>query len=151
MNIKWELRKARANAARRAAYFLKNQDQIRERILRQEASLKAEDDRRLIKWAKLSVYPEGRCKAVKGLVRQAKQGRPCLDCGGVFPPEAMDYDHRDHTTKKGDVSKMTRGGPGYVAAEIAKCDLVCSNCHRVRTARRRAGLPAVLPAPEYEI
>jgi len=25
-----------------------------------------------------------------------------------------------------------------VAAEIAKCDLVCANCHRLRTASRRA-------------
>lgn len=74
-----------------------------------------------------------------------------MDCGGSFHPEAMDYDHRDPKTKRGSVKDMVKHSPSALMAEIAKCDLVCANCHRVRTARRRQGLPAVLPPPEYEI
>lgn len=67
---------------------------------------------------------------------------PCMDCGGRFDPECMDFDHRDGTTKVRDVANFT-AGQGTVAgllAEIAKCDVVCANCHRLRTkARRKPG------------
>jgi hypothetical protein len=64
----------------------------------------------------------------------------------------MDFDHLGEAPKCFEVSAgNSKFSWEKVLAEIAKCDLVCANCHRVRTARRRAGLPAVLPAPEYEI
>jgi predicted Zn-ribbon and HTH transcriptional regulator len=83
-----------------------------------------------------------------------KAGQPCQDCGGCFHSHAMEWDHRDGEIKSFSISYMGREGRvgrELLAIEIAKCDLVCSNCHRARTARRRQGLPAVLPAPEYEI
>ncbi len=59
---------------------------------------------------------------------------PCMDCGGRFPPVAMDFDHRLDTFKVREVSRcQTRT---QVDAEVARCDLICSNCHRVRTAAR---------------
>ncbi len=72
---------------------------------------------------------------MKNLVRAAKRG-PCMDCGGVFPPEAMDFDHRDPSSKimaVGDLLNSTTQW-GRVESEIKKCDLVCANCHRLRTA-----------------
>lgn len=64
----------------------------------------------------------------------ALKGKPCADCGGVFPPYVMDFDHLDATTKLFSVSNMRyRGGRKRLLEEIAKCDLVCANCHRVRT------------------
>lgn len=63
---------------------------------------------------------------------------PCTDCGGRFPAVCMDFDHvRD--TKRGNVSVLVTGGYSLesILREIAKCELVCANCHRVRTARRR--------------
>jgi hypothetical protein len=84
------------------------------------------------------------------IVQSAKQ-RPCMDCGGVFRPEAMDFDHRGDEPKAFNLS-LSDGYPlDQVLEEIAKCDVVCSNCHRVRTVRRRSGLPATLPPPDYEI
>jgi len=82
----------------------------------------------------------------------AEKRKPCADCGGIFHPHSMDFDHRDPSTKAANVSnllKLTRRED--LLREISKCDLVCSNCHRVRTTRRRAGLPATLPEPEYSI
>ena len=61
--------------------------------------------------------------------------RPCHDCGQTFPPECMDFDHRDGTTKADNVSRLLHSWPALLA-EIAKCDLVCANCHRIRTRRR---------------
>jgi hypothetical protein len=68
---------------------------------------------------------------------------PCVDCGGRFAPCVMDFDHRDARTKAYTVSRMIgRAGTAKILAEIAKCDIVCANCHRDRTYRRReAGSP----------
>lgn len=77
---------------------------------------------------------------------------PCTDCGWVLPKEVMDYDHREPDIKVDNVgSLMFRASDRRLEAEIEKCDLVCANCHRVRESRRRAGLPATLPPPEYHI
>lgn len=59
-----------------------------------------------------------------------------MDCGGTFPPECMDYDHRPGTEKYYGVGQLT-GSLTKMKAEIAKCDLVCANCHRIRTHARR--------------
>lgn len=49
----------------------------------------------------------------------------------------MDFDHRDPATKQYTVSRMVgRAGTDAILVEVAKCDIVCANCHRVRTWRR---------------
>jgi hypothetical protein len=64
---------------------------------------------------------------------------PCSDCGGRFPPCAMDFDHRDSTSKVQGVTRMiARASIERILAEVDKCDIVCANCHRVRTFRRRS-------------
>jgi len=57
-----------------------------------------------------------------------------MDCGGDFPSCVMDFDHRDPTAKKYNVSQMLyRFSWKKIQDEIEKCDLVCANCHRIRT------------------
>lgn len=60
---------------------------------------------------------------------------PCADCGRTRPPEAMDFDHADGD-KVQNITDMWSWGRDKVVAEIAKCQLVCANCHRVRTVQR---------------
>lgn len=62
-----------------------------------------------------------------------KEGKPCADCGQVYPPYVMDFDHRDPPLKTRGVTNMLMYSKERILAEIAKCDLVCANCHRVRT------------------
>jgi hypothetical protein len=63
---------------------------------------------------------------------------PCMDCGGRFPPCAMEFDHRDPSTKVQGVTRMIgRAGIERILAEVDKCDIVCTNCHRLRTFERR--------------
>jgi hypothetical protein len=69
-------------------------------------------------------------------------GVPCMDCDGVFDWVAMDFDHRPEETKSfGLATKGTLvANPENIAKimkEVDKCDLICSNCHRVRTWRVR--------------
>lgn len=73
-------------------------------------------------------------------LRELKEASPCTDCGVQYPYYVMDFDHlRD---KKYQVALMP--GMGYdiptIKAEIEKCELVCANCHRVRTFTREQHL-----------
>lgn len=74
----------------------------------------------------------------KKVVRRAKQ-RACADCGGDFPPHVMDFDHV-RGVKLGNIAALkTFATTAMLLAEIAKCDVVCSNCHRIRTHQRQKG------------
>jgi len=58
----------------------------------------------------------------------------------------MDFDHvrgdKEFTVSKA-VQRAYALTLSRVRAEIAKCDVVCANCHRIRTERRRyAGQPS---------
>lgn len=61
------------------------------------------------------------------------KSRPCMDCGNEFPPYVMDFDHRDPSTKSCTLASMHRAPIEAIKIEAAKCDVVCSNCHRIRT------------------
>ena len=59
---------------------------------------------------------------------------PCLDCGGDFPPFVMEFDHREPATKRVLVChRAGRASDRRILEEVAKCDIVCSKCHRNRT------------------
>lgn len=80
----------------------------------------------------------------------ALKAKPCADCGGRFDPVCMDFDHRPGETKKNDVSKMLDRVDAMIA-EIAKCDLVCANCHRLRTKKRMAEHEAGKPSEQLAL
>ena len=70
-------------------------------------------------------------------IREYKENIGCVDCGEKYPYYVLDLDHvtddkifnvsayRSHTT---DMDKIKE--------EIAKCEVVCANCHRIRTYQR---------------
>lgn len=62
---------------------------------------------------------------------------PCQDCGGRFPPECMDFDHVRGEKLFGIGANVSKVPLAKLMAEIEKCELVCANCHRIRTKRRR--------------
>jgi len=60
----------------------------------------------------------------------------CMDCHNFFPPYAMDFDHREGEDKKMGVAELCNFSWARLLAEIEKCDIICSNCHRGRTYKR---------------
>lgn len=57
---------------------------------------------------------------------------PCSICGIKYHPAAMDFHHRNPSEKKFSVgSNFRKYALKSVKAEIEKCDLICSNCHRI--------------------
>ena len=71
----------------------------------------------------------------KNLLDRLKS-QPCADCARTFPPECMDFDHV-RGKKVLPISQLKMWRWDLVVAELAKCELVCSNCHRTRTPTRR--------------
>lgn len=61
---------------------------------------------------------------------------PCLDCKQKFSPYAMQFDHV-RGEKEFNISKATRFSRERLEAEMKKCEIVCANCHAVRTHNRR--------------
>ena len=86
--------------------------------------------------------PEGRKKV---LGRRAKRSEaiaslkriPCTDCGNLYADEAMQFDHV-RGEKKFNLSQADTRSFKSVLEEIEKCEVVCSNCHAVRTRKRRS-------------
>lgn len=67
------------------------------------------------------------------MYRAAKEGKPCAHCGGVFPQVCMDFDHREPEGKRLCVAQMLGFSWSVIQEEINKCDLLCANCHRIKT------------------
>lgn len=78
-------------------------------------------------------------QAARAIVLQLK-AQPCADCHQTFDPVCMDFDHRAGERKRACVSELANKGSilAVVIDEISKCDLVCANCHRLRTKSRVA-------------
>jgi hypothetical protein len=73
---------------------------------------------------------------MRSLIRAAKD-KPCADCGVRYPYYVMDFDHREGEEKLANVGYFAFSTEAALGEEVAKCDVVCANCHRIRTWRRR--------------
>lgn len=71
--------------------------------------------------------------------RDLKERTPCADCGRHFHFAAMDFDHVRGKKVERIAELARRGAFKMMVAEIEKCEIVCSNCHRVRTFVRYTG------------
>ena len=65
----------------------------------------------------------------------SQKAKPCMDCGGTFPPECMDFDHV-YGEKAFTIGPRILKPLPELIEEISKCEIVCSNCHRIRTKLR---------------
>lgn len=71
----------------------------------------------------------------------AEKDKPCADCKNRFPAECMDFDHV-RGEKEFSICRGWWKGIGWerLKKEVAKCEVVCANCHRIRTKKRRIGV-----------
>lgn len=73
-------------------------------------------------------------------ISKIKEENPCTDCGNFYPAVCMDYDHVSDD-KVTTVSVMVSSKSlTSIMKEIEKCELVCANCHRIRTHKRLSGM-----------
>ncbi len=73
----------------------------------------------------------------KHILMSIKENTPCQDCNHYYDPVCMDFDHIRQ--KSFNISQGV-GIYGYslitILKEIENCEIVCSNCHRLRTKNR---------------
>ena len=81
----------------------------------------------------------------KLLVLEYLRRHPCVDCGQANPI-VLDFDHQGK--KREDISSMIWSQTSWKAIEkeIARCDVRCANCHRIKTARERGWFRSGLEA-----
>lgn len=97
----------------------------------------AENRAKYVKWRRLQY--ERYKKEVVSVVNTYKENHPCCDCGKTYPHFVMDFDHIEGRGKKStNVSDMIRRSANLtkILAEIEKCEVVCANCHRIRSHTR---------------
>jgi hypothetical protein len=87
---------------------------------------------RVMSEKELAVYNK---QQFKKRLREIKEASGCVDCGEKNHV-VLDFDHLKN--KKYNISRMIHDGFSWAAIkkEIAKCEVVCANCHRIRTHNR---------------
>lgn len=83
-------------------------------------------------------YVQRNKQRVAEFIEIYKKGRSCVDCGisGEKHPYVLDFDHLEgNGTKKFNIGSWSHTVLSIKAIEeeIRKCELVCANCHRIRT------------------
>jgi hypothetical protein len=88
----------------------------------------------------------GKTKGQRRRIRMAERNRKllrehknksCADCGLSYPWYVMDFDHVSGT-KKFQLSNAFTRSLRILREELAKCELVCANCHRIRTFKKES-------------
>jgi len=75
---------------------------------------------------------------LRDFLHKYKEFHGCCECGGKFPYYVLDFDHRNPEEKSYQPAKLAETGSwDKMLAEIAKCDVVCANCHRERTHQKK--------------
>lgn len=65
-----------------------------------------------------------------------EEGR-CVDCG-IEDIRVLTFDHTDPSQKVESISRMAASGYSWdkFTKELEKCEIVCANCHQIRTGTR---------------
>ena len=83
--------------------------------------------------AKYSRWSRTRRKVLMQRLFDFLRDKKCIDCGNT-DSRVLEFDHRDPTKKVNNVSNLLYASSWKkVLIEIEKCDIVCANCHRLRT------------------
>lgn len=70
-------------------------------------------------------------------LKDLKARTPCADCKIQYPYYVMDFDHIRGRKQKNVMELIPTLSKKKIDEEIAKCEIVCSNCHRIRTHIRK--------------
>ena len=76
-------------------------------------------------------------KVLQNYVIQYLNNHPCTDCGNT-DLRVLEFDHLPQFIKSKDISRLLACcvSVSTLEKEIAKCDVVCANCHKIRTVER---------------
>jgi hypothetical protein len=137
-NRAWYLKNREAILARKSEYRQNNLEAVRERSRqankrRTPAQLTASYRLYATRHPeKIREKKERHRNAVRDYMYSFKNV-PCADCGIKYPPYVMQFDHV-RGVKLFNIGSTGRGkSREALEEEIAKCEVVCANCHMERT------------------
>jgi hypothetical protein len=79
-------------------------------------------------------YYQKRYLARREFINGYKLDVGCQACGYNEHPVALEFDHIDPSTKKFSIgSQLMSMSWKAIHDEIAKCQVLCANCHQIRT------------------
>jgi hypothetical protein len=87
-----------------------------------------------------------RQRALRAQLLDHLRHHPCVECGEA-DPVVLEFDHIGEKTASISVMLSQTATRKAVDAEIAQCEVVCTNCHRRRTATRAGWRRASATAP----
>jgi len=74
------------------------------------------------------------CKKKRDFVNEYKLERGCAQCGYNAHPVALELNHIDPTTKTYSIGKeLISISMEKLVLELAKCEVLCANCHQIHT------------------
>jgi|APSaa5957512535_1039671.scaffolds.fasta_scaffold24296_2 hypothetical protein len=70
-------------------------------------------------------------------IAELKLSNPCSMCGET-DPRCLDFDHHDPAVKVASIGYLVQQEYGLqtILKEIGKCQILCANCHRIKTAKQ---------------
>ncbi len=71
-------------------------------------------------------------KYIVDLLKKSK----CVDCNNS-DWRVLEFDHKDRETKSFNIADSVQYSIEKIQKEIDKCDIVCANCHNIRTIEQR--------------
>lgn len=92
-------------------------------------------------WEKRSISCKNAAKRTQkrnaAIIKEEKLKKGCAKCGYKEHHAALDFDHLDHKKKSRDIAKMHTTNVESLKKEMAKCQILCANCHRVKSFEER--------------
>ena len=83
-------------------------------------------------------------------IRSIKESQSCEICS-ESRAVCLDFHHRDRSTKSFSVGLHSNRSFATIDAEIAKCMIICSNCHRVLHNQERLNRIAATPEDSFPL
>jgi hypothetical protein len=79
-------------------------------------------------------WRDQRLRDLRKRVDQIRTSRPCANCKRTYYAVQTAFHHRDPSTKIASISSLVNQCRPWdvIETEIAKCDLLCHNCHALR-------------------
>ncbi len=98
---------------------------------------------------KEEIYRRRRAQSerLREVVRTHLEAHPCVDCG-IADWRVLEFDHvRGNKRKSISVMVFSAVSVSTLEAEIAKCEVRCANCHRIKTRETLWGVGELVDPP----
>lgn len=86
---------------------------------------------------KTNIRSQKRRSEIRAIIGKIKEESGCIDCKIKYPYFILEFDHVRGVKFDNIGFMVTSSTIEEILEEIKKCDIVCSNCHRVRTQNRK--------------